>query len=252
MKNLANLLFAFLIASSGFAQEADGWKLARNQDGIKVYLRNASGLGTKEVLGLTRVSATLGALVSMVKDPENHPKWVYASKQAQFLKKIGDFEWIYYNISEAPWPIRNRDLITRVKLDQDPDSYSVRIDSEGWPDYIPSNMKLVRIARLKSAWVFTPKSNGIIDIRFELSIDLGGDLPAWLINLAIDKGPFNTLLNMAKVVKSERYRNKVLPFIREKKFSITKTNSYENQYYRSKWTYWQQSLPGTHSKGASG
>ena len=218
MKLLTSLLFTFLIVSSGFTQKADDWKLARNQEGVKIYLRSVKGMGTKEVLGLTQVHATLGALVSMVKDPENHHSWIYANKEARFIKIISDTEWIYYNISEAPWPIRNRDLITHAKLEQDPDTYVVRIDSEGWPDYIPANKNLVRIARLRSSWVFTPKSNGITDIRFELSIDLGGDIPAWLVNFAIDKGPFNTLLNLDSVVKTDRYKNQILPFVKEKSF----------------------------------
>jgi len=218
MKLLAILLLTLLSGFSGFAQKGDNWKLARDQEGVKVYLRSAGSMETKEVLGISRVPASLGALVSLVKDPEYHPNWIYANKQARFLKIISDFEWIYYNISEAPWPVRNRDLITRVKLEQDPNSYAVRIDSEGLPDYIPANKNLVRIARLKSSWVFTPKSNGIVDIRFELSIDLGGDIPAWLINLAIDKGPFNTIRNLKKAVKTDRYRNKVLPYIKEKYF----------------------------------
>jgi len=218
MKLLINLLFTFLISSSGHAQKADDWKLVRNQEGVKIYLRSVKGLGTKEVLGLTEVPATLGALVSMVKDPENHHTWIYANKEARFLKKISDSEWIYYNISEAPWPVRNRDLITHAKLEQDPDSYVVRIDSEGWPDYIPANKNLVRIARLRSLWVFTPMRNEKTDIRFELSIDLGGDIPAWLVNFAIDKGPFNTLLNLARVVKTDRYKNQILPFVKEKSF----------------------------------
>jgi len=218
MKLLAILLLTLLSGFSGFAQKGDNWKLARDQEGVKVYLRSAGSMETKEVLGISRVPASLGALVSLVKDPEYHPNWIYANKQARFLKIISDFEWIYYNISEAPWPVRNRDLITRVKLEQDPNSYAVSIDSEGLPDYIPANKNLVRIARLKSSWVFTPKSNGIVDIRFELSIDLGGDIPAWLINLAIDKGPFNTIRNLKKAVKTDRYRNKVLPYIKEKYF----------------------------------
>ena len=218
MKLLTIFLFTFLMVSSGFAQKADDWKLVRNQEGVKIYLRSAKGLGTKEVLGLTKIPATLGALVSMVKDPENHHTWIYANKVARFLKIISNSEWIYYNISEAPWPVRDRDLITHAKLEQDPDSYAVRIDSEGWPDYIPANKNLVRIARLKSLWVFTPTGNGIIDVRFELSIDLGGDIPAWLINFAIDKGPFNTLLNLGKVVKTDKYRGQVLPFVKEKSF----------------------------------
>jgi len=53
-------------------------------------------------------------------------------------------------------------------------------------------------------------------VRFELLIDLGGDIPAWLVNMAIDKGPYYTLLNMSKVVKTSRYKDTYLNYIMEK------------------------------------
>ena len=201
---------------SGFSQKASDWKLTRNQDGIKIYVRSVEGSRTKEILGFTQINTHLGALVSMVKDTKSHNLWIYANKSALLLKNISDFEWIYYNVSEAPWPVSNRDLITHAVLTQDNLTYKVRIDSDGRPDYIPHKENLVRVPRLSSVWEFTPKSYGIIDVRFELSIDLGGDIPAWLVNMAIDKGPFYTLLNMSKVVKTNKYSNTYLSYIKEK------------------------------------
>jgi len=218
MKFFFNLIITASFSFSLFAQKANEWKLTRNQEGVKIYIRTAEGSRTKEVLGLMQMNTHLGALVSMVKDPKNHYLWIYANKNAKLLKLVNDFEWVYYNESEAPWPVSNRDLITHAKLKQDKFTNMVRIDSDGWPDYIPVKKDLVRVPKLSSVWEFTPKSEGIVDVRFELSIDLGGDIPAWLVNMAIDKGPFYTLLNMSKVVKTSLYKNEYLPYIKEKSF----------------------------------
>jgi hypothetical protein len=217
MRQSVSVGFLLLLTFAGFAQKAGEWRLARDEDGVKIYLRAVEGVRTREVLGLTSMHATLGALVSMVKDPSCHALWIYANKEARFLKTISDFEWIYYDVSAAPWPVRNRDLITHAVMTQDSNSYAVRIVSDGWPDYIPPGKNLVRVPKLRSVWVFTPANDGIVDVRFELSIDLGGDIPAWLVNFGIDRGPFSTLVNMAKVVQTTRYKNKILPYIHEKK-----------------------------------
>ncbi len=218
MKLLIHLILITIIPFCVFSQNASGWKLTRNQEGVKIYIRTVEGSRTREVLGLMQMSTNLGPLVSMVKDSENHHLWIYANKSAKLLKVINDFEWIYYNISEAPWPVSNRDLITHAKMKQDKTSGIVRIDSEGWPDYIPVKEDLVRVPKLRSVWEFTPAREGIVDVRFELSIDLGGDIPVWLVNMAIDKGPFNTILNMSKVVKTNKYKNTQLSYIQEKTF----------------------------------
>jgi len=218
MKLLINLALFLIIPALTFAQKASEWKLTRNQEGVKIYIRTVEGSRTKEVLGLMQMSTNMGALVNLVKDPDSHHLWIYANKNAKLLKTINDFEWFYYNVSEAPWPVSNRDLITHAIMKQDKSSLIVRIDSEGYPNYIPIKKDLVRVPKLKSIWEFTPAGEGKIDVRFELSIDLGGDIPAWLVNMAIDKGPFNTLLNMSKVINTNKYKNIKLSYIQEKTY----------------------------------
>ncbi len=217
MKRVHYIILFYLINHlTLFSQKANEWKLTRNEEGVKIYIRNVEGSRTKEVLGLTQIKTHLAALVSMVKDPDNHHLWIYANKSAKLLYSFNDFEWIYYNISEAPWPVSNRDLITHALMKQDKSTYKVIIYSNGKPDYIPHKKDLVRVPKLTSVWEFTPQSDGIVDVRFELTIDLGGDIPAWLVNMAIDKGPFNTLLNMSKVVKTSKYADTYLSYIMEK------------------------------------
>jgi len=41
-----------------------------------------------------------------------------------------------------------------------------------------------------------------IQVRYFLNIDPGGAIPAWITNLFITKGPYETFVNLAKQLKS--------------------------------------------------
>ena len=197
------------------AQETSDWKLTRNHNNIKVYLRKHEGSALKEVLGVIELKANLSALISLIKDTENHYKWMYANKKSELLKTSGNFEWVLYTQSEAPWPITDRELISRAKMSQDMKTCTVRIESVGIPNYLPPSKKLVRIKKMRSLWELIPKKGGVIKVKFKILVDLGGNIPKWLINLAIDKGPYYTLLNLSKTLKNNKYQNIKLPYLKE-------------------------------------
>ena len=72
-----------------------------------------------------------------------------------------------------------------------------------------------RIQRLEAKWILTPKAQGYTDISFYLLIDLGGSLPAWIVNMAVADGPFETVLNMRSEVQKPKYQNINLSYIEE-------------------------------------
>jgi hypothetical protein len=214
-----SILFLFLTYSiMALSQKNNEWKLTKNQDGIKIYMRKAASSKTNEVLGIMQMKTHLAPLVQMVKDSENHYRWIYANKNAKTLKVINDYEWIYYNESKAPWPVSNRDVITHALIIQDLSTFTVKIKSDGWPDYLPVKKDLVRIPALQNVWEFIPKKEGITEVHFTLAMDLGGDIPAWLVNMVIDNGPFSTIFNMSKLVQTDLYKNTYLSYIKEKSF----------------------------------
>jgi hypothetical protein len=214
---ILNLFIVFIFKLEVASQKSNDWKLSGYEKCVKIYVRDGKNGGGKEVLGKTTIQTSLSALVFIVKDSENHYQWIYANKYAKLLKTINDFEWIYYNESKAPWPVSNRDLITHAKMKQDSITLEVTIDSQGVPNYIPVNEGIVRVRKLHSVWVFTPRQYGLVDVQFELEIDLGGNIPTWLVNTSIDKGPMHTLQNMALVLQQGKYKKISLPYIKEKK-----------------------------------
>ncbi len=210
---LINLFSWFQINEKNI--KTNEWKLVKNQDGIKAYVREVSGSDVKQVRVTMSVKSTLTAPVAIVRDVSSHPKWIYRCKIAKILKTVSESNHYYYNETEAPWPISNRDIVTHAVITQDSITGIVMINSTGIPDFIPEKENIVRIKRLTAQWKFIPKTNGIIDVNFTLLIDLGGDLPSWLINLAIADGPFETVYNMRREVVKPKYQNTVYDFIEE-------------------------------------
>ncbi len=197
------------------SEKTENWKLIKNEDGIKAFTREVKGSDVKQVRVTANIKSTLTALVAIVRDVGSHPKWIYRCKTAKVLKRISDTDTYYYNETEAPWPVSNRDIITHAVINQNKKTKIVTITSTGVPNYIPPKKDIVRIEKLNAKWIFAPKPNGTVDVTSLLLIDLGGDLPSWLVNMAIADGPFETVYNMRREVVKSKYQNTVYNFIEE-------------------------------------
>jgi len=195
--------------------ETGNWKLIKNKDGIKAFTREVKESDVKQVRVTATIKTTLTALVAIVRDVGSHTKWIYRCKKATVLKRNNNTDTYYYNETEAPWPVADRDIITHAVIKQNKETKIVTITSTGVPNYIPEKKDIVRIKKLNAKWIFVPKPDGTIDVTSLLLIDLGGDLPSWLVNMAIADGPFETVYNMRKEVIKSKYQNIVYEFIEE-------------------------------------
>jgi len=146
------------------------------------------------------VEASMSAIVLLLQDVAAIPDWVYKCPEAYHLKKVSNSEEVYYN---------------RMEMVQNPITKVVRSESFNEPTYIPEKDGLVRIPKLHLWWEFTPRGNGVVDVEYFLSSDPGGMIPAWMINLAIDQGPTQTIKAFRKTLQDPKYRDARLDFISE-------------------------------------
>ncbi|NJO87830.1 MAG: hypothetical protein HC831_01890 [Chloroflexia bacterium] len=197
------------------SNSSSNWKLVKNQNDIKIYLRKHHSSSLKEALGVMKMKTHLCSIIALLKDTQNHKSWLFANKSSKILKHYNDSEWILYTQSEAPWPILDRDLISHTRMYQNENNCEIKIKSYAVPNYIKKEDGLVRIEEMNSEWTFTPLADGYVEIRFNILINLGGALPVWLTNFAVDKGPYNTLLKMKKALSDKKYQEATLPYIKE-------------------------------------
>jgi hypothetical protein len=169
------------------------WRLKREVDDIKVYYRKPPDSKIFEIKTVAEAQAPLPEIMAVLHKVSNFPNWVYHCKDAYWLKRTTDSTGIYYCEIGFPWPIRNRDYIAKTTLYRNRSPKAIEINITGLPEYIPKKDNIVRMPKLVIDWKLTPLSGVRTRLEFKLRTDPGGSLPAWMINLAIDQGPLQSM-----------------------------------------------------------
>jgi hypothetical protein len=197
----------------GYGQS--NWELKTENEGIKVYTKTFPDSKFKAIRVDLELQARLSQLVALLMDVKEGTQWVYATKSAVLLKQISPNELVYYSEVRLPWPMSNRDFIARLKATQDAKTKVVTIDGPVVPDYVPVKDGIVRVTRSVGQWVITPVGPHRLKVVYTLRMDPGGDLPAWLFNLFVTKGPTESFKNLQVELKKPVYEHARLSYIED-------------------------------------
>ncbi len=212
MNFLKHFPYAFLFYSlTAFSQKDCTLKIEK--DSISVYTCKVENLRFNAVRTSFLVNSRPSQLAAMVMDIEQYGNWQYNTVSTIILKRISDHEIIYYTEISAPFPASNRDFIIRLTLDQNPVTREIIIDLVSLPDYLPTKEKVVRVPFSKARWTVTPYSGAQLKVDYYIEIDLGGAVPAWLVNFLSYRAPYETFKDMRAGIG--RYRNRSAAFIRD-------------------------------------
>ena len=114
----SSLFFLLLIPFvNSFAQP--DWKLAKDKEGIKIYMASNESSKFKSIRVQCILTGSLAKLQTILRDVSNHTAWVYKTKNASLLKQITANEFIYYSVTEMPWPLSNRDGVYHLTMTPD-------------------------------------------------------------------------------------------------------------------------------------
>jgi len=209
------IFFTFILLGyfslSGRSQ--DDWKLKTDKDGINIFTRTFPDSKFKAIKVEVELDATLSQMVAVVLDVNTGAQWVYSTKSSVLLKQVSPSELYYYSEVSIPWPAANRDFIAALRAVQDPRSRVVTIYGPVFPDYLPVKKDIVRVRRSEGKWIISPLAKGRIKVEYTLRVDPGGDLPAWLVNMFVTKGPFESFKKLKEQLQKPVYVNAKLPFI---------------------------------------
>jgi ribosome-associated toxin RatA of RatAB toxin-antitoxin module len=201
------LLLAMCCSGSSAAEKKEAeWILAKEQNGVKVYTRQVEGIAYKEFKGVITIKTSLASLVALVRDVESLPDWMKNCSVSKVLSQINAHETYTYTLSKAPWPVKDRDSIIHSVISQARETSVVTIRQASKPGYIKEKKDIIRVKRIKGLWQFSPQAGGEIEVVYQALSDPGGAVPVWLVNSTLVSQPYETLLNMRKVVQREKYQ----------------------------------------------
>ncbi len=214
----AILFFTAILAISSAHAQVEGvkyiWKEKLDKEGIKIYTSKVQGSKYNAVRGVMTAKANITSLVALVQDTSSCPQWAEFCKESRVHKKISDTEYYIYTYNDIPFPVTDRDAVTKVVWKQDPDTLKVSMRSTPTKGLIEKT-KAVRIEEADSQWHFTPLKDGSTLVESFAHINPNGPTPAWLTNMLLVKAPFKTMKNMRAIAERGDYQNKSLAFIHD-------------------------------------
>lgn len=204
-------LLALLLGLSSVAntqssfQSNESWKLIKEEDYFSIYGRKLHKSKFKEIKVEGRIKSRVSAIVRALEDIEYQKEWVLRTMDAYEIEKVGVGQYYYYLSTDMPFPVQDRDLIVFYERTQDPSTKVVTTHAVAAPDRLPKEKGIIRIPGFESYYVIKPIEDGWLEMEYFLSIDPGGALPAWVVNLAASAGPKSTMRSLYKIIESGKY-----------------------------------------------
>ncbi|MCG9879721.1 MAG: START domain-containing protein [Bacteroidia bacterium] len=168
-------------------------------------MRDYPGLAIKELKTVALFDCSVQTLVALITDIPEQKNYQFGCKRSEVLKRINRFEQIYYQELYVPWPFENRDGAFRQTVDNLSTNKEAFILAKSESDYLPKNKAFVRVPFMKARWHITQVNEHTCKAEYIIAVDPGGVIPAWLINLFIDKAPLESVRGMRKSLLKERY-----------------------------------------------
>jgi len=207
------ILYACFIWTDTIAQSV--WELVIADNDIEVYTRNNSDSNIKEVKIHARIESSMNELVSALEDVSAHAEWVPFTLESKILKKISESDLYYYVSSDFPFPAKDRDVVIHYLREQDEQSGIVTTNSTAVPELIAPLEDFIRVPLFNSQYILQPYTDGVIEVLYTVQTNPGGNLPVWIVNFGITRGPIKTMNALKHLIASGKYADTYAVGIKE-------------------------------------
>jgi hypothetical protein len=146
----------------------------------------------------------MAQVVAWWQDPTTFTQWIDSCVEAHSVG-AGDGVRASYFKFDFPFPASDRDVVLRVvEIESMPDR--VVMESRSTDGLVPKVDGLVRIPMLVGRWEFRARDERSTAITYRQHMDVGGRLPAFLLNRATVDNPIGTLSGLVRYAESQSAR----------------------------------------------
>ncbi len=191
------------------------WKLKTDADSIIIYNRSVNYSKIKELKMTTTIPSNLGAIVNILQNVERYPEWMHGCRSTHPMNLGPDSTACFQSNLNFPRPFSDRVMFLATTIHQDTTTKVVTVITKSFahPDF--RNKDFVVIEDLVNTWVLTPTSGGEVLVESYLFCDPGGNIPAWLANTFVDKGPLKSIQKLRRRLYLPEFRGVVLSGIHD-------------------------------------
>lgn len=195
---MRTIIFVMLVGmcSAALAQ----CELKLDKDSIQIYTCKTENSKYKSIKATFWLNATPSQLKAILMDIEHLGNWQFSTASAHLVKKISNQEIIYYTEVKVP-VAENRDFIIDLKIDQSANK-EMTITATSIPDYLPRKKNIVRVPMSRAVWKVKEIKPRRMYVEYNVRVDFGGEIPAWVVNTLSHKAPYETFKNMKEKIRA--------------------------------------------------
>lgn len=173
------------------------WLVSYNQDAVTLYKREHQS-GLIEIRVHADVTTTFSAFLRLFEDTNNVPNWLHNVNQTKVLAQLSPNENVVYTTFAAPWPAKNRDMVTYSRYYQTGKRFVLEISDAS--DYLAPQPDYIRIDKVRSRWELTKLEDNQVFVVYTAFADVGGALPDWLANQLTIEGAIETFKGLKREI----------------------------------------------------
>ncbi len=195
---------------------AGAWTTISKEAGITVTTRREKDRQFPTFRGTGRIKAGILDIVSVIQDAGRHSQWLHQCSEGKMLKRVDDTTQIVYNRIDSPWPVKDRDVVLRGKIDVITPGKEVKIRFRAIKTSLKGPVSgVVRMPVLEGHWYMVAMGESKSLVEYQVNADPAGELPQWLVEQASKELPMFTLKNLRKQVAKTSAAGTYADFQRE-------------------------------------
>jgi hypothetical protein len=184
------------------------WQLIEDDEGIKVWSLDIPGQDLPGFRGVTTIDATIDEIMTFVLDTTQHPEWMYNCDESRVVKRFDDTHGILYNRINAPWPVKDRDVLLDIAYRYTPNREAVTFrfrETQEFEMKVPR--RVVRIPKLTGFFRLWQESPTKTNVLYQVEVDIGGNVPDIAARRYARNLPYKTLENLREIVETKHRKS---------------------------------------------
>jgi hypothetical protein len=190
--------------------------LKKDKNGIQVYTRSVDGYSYKAIRSVVHLEETrLSSVVSLIRNSKDCPGWSDSCVSATIIEWVSELENYVHTITDLPWPVQDRDMVSHVIWQQDPETLVVTMQGNATRGKLEENEGVVRLTEAQINWELTALENSVVKVVLEAHINPASLLPSWITNMLLVDSPYSSMVGLRERVKLKSYQEVELAYIHE-------------------------------------
>lgn len=169
-------------------------------DQTKIFYAVPDSLSSRIFKIETVVKCSSESAFKLIRSAEKGSKWINRVSNFEEIEKISDSVWVTHSEIDLPWPLNNKDLVTKNSLTGSIKS-EFFIHSISSPEFIPHKKNFKRIIHFSGLWGVKPIENESILLTYKVHSSDNELLPQWLVTPFIVNGLWDTILALKKMLE---------------------------------------------------